>query len=239
MLAFFGIALRQPRVRRGEHLVPARRRRADARSRRVDRRHPELRVEPGGHRHHDVHRLHGRDDEGLVHHSADRRGRLLLPRCIQLSFHRRQDRAAFRRRRRRGRHLRRPRSFNGMNIMSTTSTDHAVIRLHPNDDVVIATRQLMSGARIASEDLAVTGLIPPGHKIATRDIAKGEPVQALQPDHRRRAQGDRARPARPRAQPRHGPSSRASTSSASTRQPTDFAETPAHLHGHPSRRRAR
>ncbi|KIG09768.1 UxaA family hydrolase [Caballeronia concitans] len=61
--------------------------------------------------------------------------------------------------------------------MSTTSTDHAVIRLHPNDDVVIATRQLVSGARIASEDLVVTGLIPPGHKIATRDIAAGEPVK--------------------------------------------------------------
>jgi altronate hydrolase len=61
--------------------------------------------------------------------------------------------------------------------MSTTSTDHAVIRLHPNDDVVIATRQLVSGARIASEDLVVAGLIPPGHKIATRAIAAGEPVK--------------------------------------------------------------
>jgi altronate hydrolase len=61
--------------------------------------------------------------------------------------------------------------------MSTTSTDHAVIRLHPNDDVVIATRQLLSGARIASEDLVVAGLIPPGHKIATRDIAAGAPVK--------------------------------------------------------------
>jgi altronate hydrolase len=55
--------------------------------------------------------------------------------------------------------------------MSTT------IRLHPKDDVVIATRQLMSGAKIASEDLVVAGLIPPGHKIATRDIAAGEPVK--------------------------------------------------------------
>ena len=36
----------QPRVRRRQHLVAARRRRADARSRRLDRRHPELRVEP-------------------------------------------------------------------------------------------------------------------------------------------------------------------------------------------------
>jgi altronate hydrolase len=61
--------------------------------------------------------------------------------------------------------------------MSTTSTDHAVIRLHPKDDVVIATRQLLSGARIASEDLVVAGLIPPGHKIATRAIRAGEPVK--------------------------------------------------------------
>lgn len=56
-------------------------------------------------------------------------------------------------------------------------SDLAVIRLHGNDDVVIATRQLMSGARLASEDLVVAGLIPPGHKIATRDIAAGEPVK--------------------------------------------------------------
>src|SRR6202012_6068398 len=61
--------------------------------------------------------------------------------------------------------------------MSTPSTDHAVIRLHPKDDVVIATRQLLSGARIASEDLVIAGLIPPGHKIATRAIAAGEPVK--------------------------------------------------------------
>ncbi|TDN67746.1 altronate dehydratase family protein [Paraburkholderia sp. BL10I2N1] len=62
--------------------------------------------------------------------------------------------------------------------MSTaTLSAHAVIRLHPNDDVVIATRQLVSGTRIEAEDLVVSGLIPPGHKIATRAIAKGEPVQ--------------------------------------------------------------
>ncbi|WP_442794138.1 UxaA family hydrolase [Paraburkholderia sp. HD33-4] len=61
--------------------------------------------------------------------------------------------------------------------MSTIANDHSVIRLHLNDDVVIATRQLMSGARIASEGLLVTGLIPPGHKVATRAIAKGEPVK--------------------------------------------------------------
>lgn len=58
-----------------------------------------------------------------------------------------------------------------------STTPHAVIRLHPNDDVVIATRQLMSGTRIDAENLAVSGLVPPGHKIATRAIAQGEPVK--------------------------------------------------------------
>jgi altronate hydrolase len=54
---------------------------------------------------------------------------------------------------------------------------HSTIRLHPNDDVIIATRQLVPGMRIEAEDLVVTGLIPPGHKVATRAIAKGEPVK--------------------------------------------------------------
>ena len=43
------------------------------------------------------------------------------------------------------------------------------IRLHPSDDVVIARSQLLSGARV--EDATVKGLIPPGHKVATRAIA--------------------------------------------------------------------
>ncbi len=49
------------------------------------------------------------------------------------------------------------------------------IRLHPADDVVIARSQLMSGSQV--EGIAVRGLIPPGHKIATRAIAAGEPVR--------------------------------------------------------------
>ncbi|WP_432261056.1 UxaA family hydrolase [Cupriavidus sp. TMH.W2] len=62
-------------------------------------------------------------------------------------------------------------------MLTLASAAQAVIRLHPNDDVVIATRQLMSGTRIDSEALVVSGLVPPGHKIATRDIAKGESVK--------------------------------------------------------------
>ncbi|MDB5814376.1 MAG: galactonate dehydratase [Rhodocyclales bacterium] len=51
------------------------------------------------------------------------------------------------------------------------------IRLHINDDVVIATQQLMPGNRIDAEDLVVRDLIPPGHKIATRYIKTGEAVR--------------------------------------------------------------
>jgi altronate hydrolase len=62
-------------------------------------------------------------------------------------------------------------------MSSQASGASAIIRLHPGDDVVIATRQLLPGTRIEAEQLVVAGLIPPGHKIATRDIAKGEPVK--------------------------------------------------------------
>ena len=50
-----------------------------------------------------------------------------------------------------------------------------VIRIHPADDVVIARQQLLGGTRIASEGITVSGLVPPGHKIAVRAIAAGEP----------------------------------------------------------------
>ena len=56
-----------------------------------------------------------------------------------------------------------------------TTPVQTYIRLHPADDVVIARSQLMSGNQI--EGVAVRGLIPPGHKIATRTIAMGAPVR--------------------------------------------------------------
>ncbi len=46
-----------------------------------------------------------------------------------------------------------------------------------NDDVVIARRQLVGGTRIESEGITVVGLVPPGHKVATRPIAAGAPVR--------------------------------------------------------------
>jgi len=51
-----------------------------------------------------------------------------------------------------------------------------VIRLHANDDVVIARHQLLPKTWIADENIAVSSLIPAGHKIATKRIAAGEPV---------------------------------------------------------------
>ncbi|HPT58059.1 MAG TPA: SAF domain-containing protein, partial [Casimicrobium sp.] len=51
------------------------------------------------------------------------------------------------------------------------------IRLHPNDDVVIARAQLIGGTALAGENVTVKGMVPPGHKVATRAIAAGEPVR--------------------------------------------------------------
>jgi altronate hydrolase len=49
------------------------------------------------------------------------------------------------------------------------------IRLHPADDVLIARAQLVGGS--VAENVTIKGLIPPGHKVATRAIAQGEPVR--------------------------------------------------------------
>ena len=51
------------------------------------------------------------------------------------------------------------------------------IRLHPNDDVVIARGQLVGGTKLMDEEITVGGLVPPGHKVATRAIAIGQPVK--------------------------------------------------------------
>jgi altronate hydrolase len=51
------------------------------------------------------------------------------------------------------------------------------IRIHPRDNIVIARRQLVSGQAIAEEGITVAGLVPPGHKVAARPIAAGEPVR--------------------------------------------------------------
>ncbi|WP_088286813.1 UxaA family hydrolase [Ideonella sp. A 288] len=52
-----------------------------------------------------------------------------------------------------------------------------VIRIHSADNVVIARRQLLGGTVVADEAITVAGLVPPGHKVATRPIAAGEAVR--------------------------------------------------------------
>ena len=51
------------------------------------------------------------------------------------------------------------------------------IRLHPDDDAVIARTQLVGGTRLIDEDVTVAGLVPPAHKVATRAIRTGAPVK--------------------------------------------------------------
>jgi len=60
---------------------------------------------------------------------------------------------------------------------SLAPTGARVIRLHPEDDVVISLDQLVSGVFIAGENVTALGLIPPGHKMATRAIDVGSPVR--------------------------------------------------------------
>lgn len=51
------------------------------------------------------------------------------------------------------------------------------LRLNPADDVVISARPLAAGTRIDAEDIECRDAIPPGHKVAVRAIAKGQPVK--------------------------------------------------------------
>ncbi len=56
-------------------------------------------------------------------------------------------------------------------------SDHLFIRIHPADDVVIARQQLVGGTRLDALGITVSGLIPPGHKVAVREIGAGAPVR--------------------------------------------------------------
>ena len=50
------------------------------------------------------------------------------------------------------------------------------IRLHPDDDVVIARMEIATGTLVTRENLRAVVTIPAGHKLAVRDIAQGQPV---------------------------------------------------------------
>lgn len=51
------------------------------------------------------------------------------------------------------------------------------IRLHPQDDVVIARTEIPTGTQVAREKVSAAATIPAGHKLAVRDLAQGEPVR--------------------------------------------------------------
>ena len=78
-----------------------------------------------------------------------------------------------------------------------------VIRLHPDDGVLIARSSLPPGMVVA-EGVTTIERIPAGHKVAIRAIARGRADPPLWPDHRLCDGADRAGPARPHAKLRHG-----------------------------------
>src|SRR4026208_1244021 len=74
-----------------------------------------------------------------------------------------------------------PRCWRRVNIDSGGTMLQAAdltIRLNPADDVVIARIELDPGTTLVKEgNLAVTGKIPAGHKVAVREVKKGQPVR--------------------------------------------------------------
>ena len=51
------------------------------------------------------------------------------------------------------------------------------IRLHPDDDVVIARLEISTGTLVSKESVRAVVTIPAGHKLAVRDVAQGKPVR--------------------------------------------------------------
>jgi len=51
------------------------------------------------------------------------------------------------------------------------------IRLHANDDVVIARSEIPAGTLITKENVRAAAIIPAGHKLAVREVAPGSPVK--------------------------------------------------------------
>ena len=82
-------------------------------------------------------------------------------------------------------------------------TPAPVIRLHPDDGVLIARSSLPAGLVVA-EGVTTVERIPAGHKVAIRPIAVGRTHPPLRPDHRLCDAADLAGPARAHPELRHG-----------------------------------
>src|SRR5919106_7078036 len=72
----------------------------------------------------------------------------------------------------RGRYDRLPQSLEA----PTMSRPKLTVRLNPADNVVVARLDVLEATPLASEDVVTAERIPAGHKVATRPIAKGEPI---------------------------------------------------------------
>ncbi|MFZ9297467.1 MAG: UxaA family hydrolase, partial [Hylemonella sp.] len=51
-----------------------------------------------------------------------------------------------------------------------------VIRLHPNDNVVVARVDVGIGTEVSAENFTSRSQVPAGYKIAARKILKGQPI---------------------------------------------------------------
>ncbi|AWY38436.1 altronate dehydratase [Pseudomonas putida] len=65
-----------------------------------------------------------------------------------------------------------------MQLIARTGTgDAAVIRLNPQDNVLIARQALPEGLSLEAEAITVRQPIPSGHKVATRRVEPGQPLR--------------------------------------------------------------
>jgi altronate hydrolase len=64
-----------------------------------------------------------------------------------------------------------------MTSASAAGVTSPTIRIHAADNVVIARHQLLGGTVLSAEGCTVSGLVPPGHKVATQQIAAGQSVR--------------------------------------------------------------
>src|SRR5260370_42556573 len=65
----------------------------------------------------------------------------------------------------------------GATLLSAGFRGKPTIRLHPNDNVVVATARLAKGATLPGESITILDDAPFGHKIATAPIAAGAAVR--------------------------------------------------------------
>ncbi|MBI4291992.1 MAG: altronate dehydratase [Betaproteobacteria bacterium] len=63
-----------------------------------------------------------------------------------------------------------------MNAPAQSKLPSPAIRLHPNDNVLVARVELAQGSVLAEENLTCSERIPAGHKIAAREMRKGDAV---------------------------------------------------------------